>query len=145
MSRSCDGCTKCCEGWLRTTMRSIKIEIGSPCPMVNPNVGCTIHKTRPTDPCKQFYCQWIVDEEIPYYLKPNISDVIITRKQVEGIPYMELSAAGKPLQQHVLSWFFIWGLSKEGNIAWTSSDVQTYYYGTSDFCAAMKRLLERWA
>lgn len=42
------------------------------------NAGCTIYNKRP-EPCKDFNCEWLVDENIPEELRPDKSHVIFEK------------------------------------------------------------------
>ena len=73
--RSCGTCTKCCEGWLPTTIHGKEVKVGSPCQYVSLD-GCSIYADRPVNPCVKFKCVWLADEEVPDWVKPENSGVI---------------------------------------------------------------------
>jgi hypothetical protein len=75
--RNCDGCTVCCDGWLTGKANEHYFYPGQKCYYVSDN-GCTIYEDRPEIPCKTFSCGWLLDKEIPEWMKPsNIQAVII--------------------------------------------------------------------
>lgn len=76
--RNCDGCTVCCDGWLNGKVNEHYFYPGQKCHYVSDN-GCSIYEDRPTLPCKIFGCGWLLDKEIPEWMKPsNIQAVILT-------------------------------------------------------------------
>jgi len=78
--RNCDGCTVCCDGWLAGKANEHYFYPGQKCHYVS-DKGCTIYENRPEIPCKTFSCGWLLDKEIPEWMKPSsIQAVIISAK-----------------------------------------------------------------
>ena len=102
--RTCDGCTKCCEGWLEGNVYGHKFHRGRKCFFLAED-SCSIYSERPEDPCIIYKCAWITDEKIPYWMKPNLVNVIITHRNSNNINYVELIEAGSKLNVEVFSWF----------------------------------------
>ena len=104
--RSCSGCTACCEGWLFGQAYNEGFWPGRKCFYLGCS-GCTIYKDRPEDPCKTYRCEWLNDPiNIPEWLKPNISKVILTKRTIENIEYIDVEETGEKLDSSVLSWLF---------------------------------------
>ena len=80
MSKQCDNCTKCCEGWLPGIVKGHDFYPGKQCFFLNIDVGCSIYKDRPRSPCKSFNCFWIQNIDIPNEFKPNNINVIQIEK-----------------------------------------------------------------
>lgn len=137
MERTCDGCTKCCEGWLNTTVKGQPIFPGKPCHYVSPGKGCSVYKTRPKEPCRTFKCSWLQDPTIPEWMAPKDSGVIILHNTIDGNRFVELVTTGESVPEHVLSWFILWGLSTTGNIRWMNKHGVSYWHGTPEFANAM--------
>jgi len=97
--RSCDTCTKCCEGWLSGNAYEHQFYPGVPCAYLGK--GCTIYKNRPENPCKTFVCEWLADESIPYWMRPDLSGVILRRDD----DVVEMIECNPPLQAQPLEWF----------------------------------------
>jgi hypothetical protein len=76
MSKSCGDCTVCCSGALKATILEHEIGNGISCPFVC-KTGCIIYETRPENPCKVFKCGWLVHPNIPDYMRPDKSGVIL--------------------------------------------------------------------
>lgn len=74
--RACEGCTACCEGWLKTEVDGCEVGPGTPCKHLGEN-GCQIYPTRPKDPCMTFVCGWMMNPDLPDWIKPNKSKVIL--------------------------------------------------------------------
>lgn len=104
--RSCDGCTKCCDGWLWGEAHGHKFYKGRPCHFIGPN-GCTIYDKRPESPCRTFRCEWLINEDIPAWMKPDKINAIIVKRTEDNKEYYEINEAGSTLDVRVLSWFMM--------------------------------------
>ena len=77
----CDGCTLCCK---LSNVPYMSSPQGEYCLKCRPDVGCTIHKSRPED-CKIFQCAYSQMEKVNFYMRPDkcgimfekISDTLI--------------------------------------------------------------------
>lgn len=140
-NRSCEGCTKCCEGYLATNIKGNEVAPGKPCPFVQQGVGCNIYKDRPKDPCKQFECFWRASEKMPIEFKPSETNVIVTEQNIDGIPYLALIEAGSKVTPEMLSWFISYGIDNRLNIEWQIGD-KVHNMGSPDFNYAIARRRE---
>ena len=104
ISRSCNGCTACCDGWLPGEAHGHEFYPGRKCHFVS-DEGCTIYDQRPYDPCHTFKCEWLVNKNFPEWLKPNLSGVIFVRRNIKNIPYIHAHEAGRKMDSEILSWF----------------------------------------
>jgi hypothetical protein len=50
---------------------------GAWCPHRSADAGCTIHGSHPTS-CRVFNCQWLLDEALPFKLRPDQTKVVLT-------------------------------------------------------------------
>ena len=112
--RTCDSCSKCCEGWLSGSAHGHEFYPGKPCFFLGK--GCSIYENRPKDPCEGYTCEWLRSEQLPMWMRPDLCGVIATLKQREGIPYYSLVEAGKDMDAAVLSWFFQWAINNNHNL-----------------------------
>lgn len=104
--RSCGECSACCEGWLRTKVLGHEIGLGHPCPFSSGH-NCTIHTTRPHDPCRVFFCGWAeAGSDLPEWMQPNQSGVIMLtgRSNWRGRPMDVMVSAGRDPDEKMLSW-----------------------------------------
>lgn len=76
MDKTCGDCIACCDGILNATIFEHKISKGVSCPFVC-KTGCTIYETRPENPCRSFKCGWLIHPNIPEYMRPDKSGVIL--------------------------------------------------------------------
>ena len=112
--RNCDGCTVCCDGWLAGKANEHYFYPGQKCHYVSDN-GCTIYEDRPEIPCKTFSCGWLLDKEIPEWMKPsNIQAVIISTE--DG----SFKTQRKTVSLKVFSWLN--RLYRQGKIKTTQSE-----------------------
>ena len=114
MSRSCDGCTKCCEGWLQGEANGHKFFKGRPCFFLNKT--CTIYEDRPVNPCRSFKCAWLDEVQFPEWMKPDLVNVIINRAKFKETKYYVLVESGSLLNVKVLSWMIQWTLNNNQNL-----------------------------
>jgi len=105
--RPCGDCSLCCEGWLKTRVLDIQIDVGKPCPHCSEH-RCMIHKERPNDPCRIFFCGWATPgSRLPEWLHPGKCGVIVLtdRSSWRGRPVDVLVSAGKNPDEHLLEWY----------------------------------------
>jgi len=112
--RTCDGCTKCCEGTLRGKAHQHDFYPGKPCHFLGK--GCSIYANRPADPCTSYECVWLATDKLPMWMRPDLCHAITTFKIQDGIEYYEVLEAGKQLDSAVLSWFVMWALNNKYNL-----------------------------
>lgn len=112
--RSCDECSKCCEGWLSGVAHEHTFYSGKPCHFLGK--GCTIYEERPEKPCKSYKCEWLSSNELPVWMRPDMCNAILTKRTRESIEFYDLTEAGKQLDSAVLSWFIIWALNGKRNL-----------------------------
>lgn len=135
--RSCDGCTKCCEGWLTATIHGEPMYPGKPCQFVDEGTGCTIYEDRPKDPCKEFLCEWRVNEQIPLEFKPSLSNSIILAKKVRHIDYYNIADAGSEPSSKFLSWLVIYCMATNKNVRWEVGG-KAFWFGSPEFVQEMQ-------
>ena len=75
-TRTCGECTACCEGWLPNQVDEARISPGSPCRHCERG-GCDIYELRPVHPCRTFHCDWLKNQNLPDWLIPSRSKVIL--------------------------------------------------------------------
>lgn len=115
IKRSCGDCTECCQGWLHGEAKGHFFYKGKPCHFIDRN-GCSIYEDRPENPCKSFFCNWLVDEKIPMWLKPNLSKVIITNRKNEMFTYWKVTEAGSVISSRVLNWLIQHAMANNINL-----------------------------
>ena len=118
--RDCDGCTKCCEGWLTGEAKGIPFYPGVKCHFMSQK-GCSIYKDRPHEPCVTYNCQWKKDPNIPEWMKPDVVNAIISPRNVKGVNYFEIIEAGSKLQPEVLNWVIFNLILKRYNVRYQIS------------------------
>ena len=105
-TRSCGNCTACCDGWLQIEVRGHLIRPGCPCPF-RTNVGCLIYHQRPSDPCRQFVCGWLVGSSpLPDWMRPDRSDMIMLAANFtwRGLPVDVVVPVGERPKKKALDW-----------------------------------------
>lgn len=88
--------------------------------------------------CRAFKCAWLSDHRIPEWLKPEISDAILSFTTIDGIPYLSLLEAGKKMDSKVLSWVFLFAIENLYNLAY-QVDGGMNTMGTKEFRDAFSR------
>ena len=139
--RECGDCTACCQGWLSGVVNDREFYPGMPCHFKGCN-GCSIYEDRPESPCKTYSCEWLKNDNVPEWMKPSESGVIITTKDwthPDGSKqvFLEILEMGKKIDSTVLNWLFRTYLRTqvpmkiqiEGGYNW---------YGTNEFFESTK-------
>jgi hypothetical protein len=139
--RECGDCTACCQGWLSGVVNDREFYPGMPCHFKGCN-GCSIYEDRPESPCKTYSCEWLKNDNVPEWMKPSESGVIITPKDwthPDGSKqvFLEILEMGKKIDSTVLNWLFRTYLRTqvpmkiqiEGGYNW---------YGTNEFFESTK-------
>lgn len=101
--RECDGCTKCCDGWLSGVAHGHEFYIGKSCYWKGKN-GCNIYSVRPYEPCVTFKCFWKYSKLVPKHFKPNLIGVIIVERFDNGFKFVDVNIGGKLVSEEVISW-----------------------------------------
>ena len=112
---------------------------GNPCPFVIKEVGCNDYANRPVEPCVTFQCEWRRNPYFDEWLSPINSQAIFTRQVIEGISYLALVSAGKPLDAKVLTWGMKHAKDHQVNFSWVI-DGHRSWIGTTAFCEIMERV-----
>ena len=138
--RACGDCSKCCEGWLSDTIRGHAMYPGKSCHYLT-NSTCTIYKDRPETPCQVYNCAWIEDETFPSWLKPSLTNVIISKKVPDNknLIYYDVTETGVKIDSVVLNWIIQWAIANSKNIIYTV-DSKKYMIGTLEFTQAVHAL-----
>lgn len=113
--RTCDSCTKCCQGALTGRAYGHNFQYGKPCFFVGEK-GCSIYADRPPNPCVSFKCVWLAEDFLPMWMRPDLSKVIAVRRNYDDGEWIELHEAGQKMDAQVLSWILIWALNNKQNI-----------------------------
>lgn len=80
-AKNCAECTKCCEGYLTGEVYGNKFYPSKAC-AYKAESNCAIHDSRPKL-CSDYFCGWIKDDTLPYWMKPSISNIIIHPQKTE--------------------------------------------------------------
>jgi uncharacterized cysteine cluster protein YcgN (CxxCxxCC family) len=137
VSRNCGTCTACCEGWLSGEAHGRKFYPGVKCHFLGER--CTIYAKRPHDPCVTFRCEYLTDDNVPEWMKPERSGVILCRRERDGIAWLEVTEMGRKMDASVLNWLVLNVICKAQNIRY-QIDGGWNYVGKPDFCALMAKV-----
>lgn len=116
--RKCGSCTRCCEGHLLGEALGHSFSLGKPCHFVAIGQGCTVYSQRPQNPCVVYKCGWLTNLDIPEWLKPELSNVIIEERKTEGHLYLMLREAGATMSGKALNWFIQYVINNQLNALW---------------------------
>lgn len=137
MSRSCGSCTACCEGWLSGEAHGKKFYPGQKCHFLGER--CTIYAKRPHDPCVAFKCGYLADENVPEWMRPDRSGVVMVEREKDGIRWVEVTECGKPMAAPILNWIVHNLIGKGVNVRYQLSGGWNYF-GAREFCEHMAKL-----
>ena len=128
--RKCNGCTKCCEGWLPNKIYGYDMYPGKNCHFMKEE-GCSIYNKRP-ESCQTFECEWLQNLSVPEWLYPKTSGIILTRRKKDNISYLQAKEAGKKLSVEALNWLVLQNLHKGLNICYQINEGWNYI-GSQEF------------
>ena len=103
--KECAECTKCCEGHLTLSEVLGKIVPGhDSCPFLNKMEvhGCCLYEHRP-QMCIRYSCCWKTDQEIPDYMRPDKSGVIITKRD-KYIEILQTKGLSNQVEDFIKNW-----------------------------------------
>jgi len=103
VTRACGTCKKCCEGSLSGKAYNFEFGSGKACGYLGVN-GCNIYAMRPHNPCKIFQCEWTLDHSLPEWLKPNLSNVIMSRRTIGLYTFLMIVPEGQEISEKIHSW-----------------------------------------
>lgn len=141
MERKCGECTGCCEGWLADTVWGRAMYPGKSCYFLK-NKKCSIYELRPNNPCRNFYCSWVKDNnnEFPDWLRPDKSGIIMAdRETPSGTKYIAITECNKENKNDIKSWIKKYQLKTNKNIT-TYFDGHLEHYGTLEFCSEQSKI-----
>jgi hypothetical protein len=104
-TRQCLPCVTCCHGWMPAEVLGHKLRPGHSCPHVSAK-GCGIHEQRPQDPCRNFFCSWVIESSpLPEWMRPDLSGVIVLLNLPwEGEHVISAVPAGREIPRESLDW-----------------------------------------
>lgn len=114
LNRQCNGCTKCCDGWLTGKIYGFDMYENKPCRFSMKGTGCGIYPNRPINPCKTFKCAWKTSINIPEKFKPSKSDVIMVHRQFDDLQFLDVVRAGPNPSKECIE--FVINLYEQGKI-----------------------------
>ena len=141
-SKSCRGCTKCCEGYLTANIKGHRMGLGMPCPFVIKDVGCKEYDTRPVDPCVGFECEWRRNPYFEEWLSPKASGVLFTRQVLKplNLVYLKVTEAGSTLTPEIVRWAISYAEKNNVNLSWYEGDA-VKFVGSAEFCSEMSKVV----
>ena len=138
--RECGNCHKCCDGWLKGNVNGKSFYPGKPCHFVLSRKGCTIYENRPDNPCKSYVCEWLVNDDFPEWFKPELSNVLINKRNVSGHNFYCLKECGIKIDSAALNWFIQYALTNNYNIVY-EVDGGKNFIGCPEFVEAYRKTL----
>ena len=137
--RQCDGCTACCEGWLKAEALGKMFFPGQPCHWKGCD-GCTVYEQRPPV-CSDFQCAWKINHFLPEWFKPTVSNVIPVWRRWkadedcgpdENAYYLSLTPMKGDISMDALTWLLNYVAAEAINIRY-SHESRWHWVGSSDF------------
>jgi hypothetical protein len=106
---------------------------GKPCYFLQKT--CSIYENRPIDPCQSYKCHWLASDDLPMWMRPDMSNALITRRVQDNIEFFSVNECGKQMDSKVLSWLVIWAFNNGKNIKY-QIDGGWSKIGSKDFMEA---------
>lgn len=143
VARNCGDCTACCEGWLHADVKigniEYKVRPGNQCPKIKDH-KCSIHNSvdRPEHPCRDYSCVWLNNKDIPDYMRPDMSGIILTDKVFKNLPYIQMVETGRKVDSTILAQVIQYSFLNGKNIEYMVDGV-TYHLGSADFMTMLTK------
>jgi hypothetical protein len=139
--RSCGECTACCEGHLEGWAYGHHFYLGRPCHFMKPG-GCSIYPDRPAEPCKRFKCAWLSEDFLPFWFRPDKSNVIVTWASWgpnKDFPYLKVTERGIKIDSAALNLIYMYHVQTRVPIS-VQIDRGWSHYGPAEFIEEMQQL-----
>ncbi len=120
--KTCDGCTACCDGTLN--IEELNVYWGSPCENICDS-GCAIYQNRPKV-CSDFRCQWLDDKNLPDWMKPSDSGLLIKYSEKRRTLYL-ISVYQKTIEPSILLYAFSYAYKHNLFITCYFDDTKGYH------------------
>lgn len=131
-SRSCAGCTMCCQGWLTGEAYGHRFAPGRPCGWLNKS-GCTIYENRPYSPCQTFECEWKRRSSIDPSLRPDLVGVIMISRMHGVHEYIRVIESRGSVPDRVHEWAQSYSNEQAVNIVVPVTGGMRVYSRNDDF------------
>jgi hypothetical protein len=115
--RTCGSCTKCCEGWLAGEVNGRRFYPGMPCHYKGQGC-CTIYDQRPKQQCQDFHCQWLLDDRLAAWFRPDSVDVLLVKIQTDAYAYIKAYETGSKIDATVLNSLLQWAMQYDINLSY---------------------------
>jgi hypothetical protein len=109
-SRSCGGCTMCCNGNISLQVNEHKVSPGNPCPHIN-DCGCGLYDDLSRPPtCNTFSCAWIQNWYFPEWVRPDKSGFILsaTGRESKAVKLTTNMVGDNKVDPAALLWVINW-------------------------------------
>ncbi len=143
-TRSCGGCTACCDGWLKIEVRGHQVRPGRPCPF-SVDHRCSIYAERPSDPCREFICGWLVElSPLPDWMRPDKSDAIMLAANFtwRGLPVDVIVPVGARPKRKALDWLMRFSAENRRLLIYQIGD-EWFAFGPPDFQSEISERIRR--
>jgi len=141
--RECGDCGKCCDGRFKADILGIPMGNGIKCTYYDTKCGCTIYEDRPEHPCRSYNCEWLMNKDIPDWMKPTLSNVVISHKKHptdDTLSYYDVMEHSKKMDSVVLNWVLRWALGNGKNIIY-EVDGKLYTIGNPQFLETIQKIV----
>lgn len=134
MSKKCGSCTKCCEGFLNGNIFGNIFGKGKPCVFLDfKNNNCSIHDIAPKDPCGNYKCMWLKYEDVPLWLKPNSSNVLVSVETYKDKDFFVLNSFSQDYSARYLSYVIRYADEKDIPLMYEISPDMFVFHNHKDF------------
>lgn len=151
VTRHCQPCTACCDGWVRIVIGGVDVYPGHPCPH-SAGGGCRIYPDRPVDPCVTFECGWKKGASpLPDWMRPDLAGVLLLPAVREwgGRPVDVAVPVGARIPERALAWLKRHALDarrpliylQQADTGGVQSEQEAIAFGPPEFQVETARLL----
>ena len=135
--RECGECHACCTV-LKVNVYGHMVDKGNPCPHIKEN-RCGIYERRP-NACKEYTCHWLNNLDIPDWMQPLKSRVILTDKYHDGHYYIMMTEVDDKVDSYILNQVIQYIFNTGRNLEY-SVNQKTYHLGSPEFIEMIQKEL----
>lgn len=148
MTKQCGPCRECCRGVLDVEILGQSVGKGLACKFLNldPKIpACGIYRD-PHKPkiCGEYQCWWLLNEDVPEFLRPDLSNMLITVRMLDHHQYIDVvPTVDSSIPFESLSLILRFASTNKLNIVWKdhawNPDAKIFWMGSPEFMQAAER------
>jgi hypothetical protein len=104
---------------------------------------CKDYENRPDDPCKQYKCLWLQQEDVPDFIKPENANAIIDIAIFQNKKYLRLVKSYESYSPDILTYAIEYARFNKLPLIWNDSSGNFHHLGDNIFCENVIKFMQR--